>query len=602
MTTQFDPKAASFYGQFVQATYSMYSADPSNLEPKASGDFPAGFHLVAWIQDLILDSTALQFYGFVAQSAHNANQFVVAIRGTSNWVEFWHNLNALGMTPFKTRNCGMVADGFARIYDTLQVVECPPAGQAAAAVRRLAPPAGSFAQQVSALVRRRQTQGTPREMGADPFSQSASVEITGHSLGAALATLYATESECTGQIANPMLCTFASPLVGDATFASVFNGLKLTSWRVDNAVDLGCWHSLATYLSLIDPTKQPEMGCRLPAGQPHPAARAVSVEQEARVKQESPTILLSDSRIYPLPSSVVALQRKIARYGRKLVHRATLPLPSAQGATEVVDAIAFAPPRMARGETFLVQVFLGRTEIDEEPVRIAALASDPSADKRAIATLDVEVAVGDRIDIRLEAQSLSVADADQALIWRGKPRSCTFFVTVPKDFTADHVAIQARLYRQSVPVGRIAFSTPIVAGAASEPPTPVGDLSRVYRRAFLSYAWPDRPEVIRRAQALQAANIDFFWTFCLSNRGSAGSAGSTGKSTVATSSSSSGRPMRRIRNGSARRSLTRSNASTSRDHPRRPRPRSTRSSSKALHRRSRLTHSPSFSSTTPCST
>ena len=140
------------------------------------------------------------------------------------------------------------------------------------------------------------------------------MEITGHSLGAALATLYAMENAHAGQIVNPMLCTFASPLVGDATFASVFNGLKLTSWRVDNALDLvtkapppvlgfvhvdtevpvnsaskvwpnpGCWHSLATYLSLIDPTKQPDTGCRLPvlaerppvAAQPlvHPAAAA----------------------------------------------------------------------------------------------------------------------------------------------------------------------------------------------------------------------------------------------------------------------------------------------------------------------------------------
>jgi Lipase (class 3) len=297
MTTPFDPKAASLYGQFVQAAYSMYSADPSNLEPKASGDFPAGFRTVAWIQmkDFILGSTAPLFYGFVAQSTQNANQFVVAIRGTSNWVEWWDDLNAMGKMPFKIPNCGMVADGFARIYDTLQVVECPPAAAAAAPAPRLAPPAGSFAQQISALVRRRQTLRTVGKMGANPFAQSASVEITGQSVGAALATLYAMENARTKQIDNPMLCTFASPLVGDPTFASAFDALNLTSWRVDNALDLvtkappkvlgfvhvdtevpvnsalkvwpnpGCWHSLATYLSLIDPTKQPDAGCRAPA-------------------------------------------------------------------------------------------------------------------------------------------------------------------------------------------------------------------------------------------------------------------------------------------------------------------------------------------------
>jgi C1A family cysteine protease/GH25 family lysozyme M1 (1,4-beta-N-acetylmuramidase) len=295
MNIPFDPKAASSYGQFVQAAYTMYSADPNNLQPKPSTDFPAGFHMAAWIQmnDFLLSSTGPKFYGFVAQSAQNANQFIVAIRGTSDLEEWWDDLNALKLTPFKVPNSGNVGDGFARIYDTLQVIECPPAG-AAGVAPRLAPPAGSFAHQVAALVRRRQTQGAARRTGGNPFAATASVEVTGHSLGAALATLYALENARTGQIASPMLCTFASPLVGDATFAAAFDTLNLTSWRVDNALDLvtklppagfgfvhvntdvpvnsalkvwpnpGCWHSLATYLSLIDPTKQPDAGCRLP--------------------------------------------------------------------------------------------------------------------------------------------------------------------------------------------------------------------------------------------------------------------------------------------------------------------------------------------------
>ena len=229
MTTPFDPKAASLYGQFVQAAYSMHPAGSNNLQPKPANDFPAGFHLVAWIQmdDFLLASTGPQFYGFVAQSAQDAGQFIVALRGTSSVEEWWDDLNALRLTPFKVPNCGSVGDVFARIYDTLQVIECPAAGAAAAQAPRLAPPAGSFAQQVSALVRRRQPQGAVRPMGGNPFAPTASVEITGHSLGAALATLYAMENGRTGQIASPMLCTFASPLVGDATFAAAFNALNL---------------------------------------------------------------------------------------------------------------------------------------------------------------------------------------------------------------------------------------------------------------------------------------------------------------------------------------------------------------------------------------
>jgi hypothetical protein len=38
--------------------------------------------------------------------------------------------------------------------------------------------------------------------------------------------------------ADPALCTFASPAVGDSSFATAFNGLGLPSWRVVNAPDL----------------------------------------------------------------------------------------------------------------------------------------------------------------------------------------------------------------------------------------------------------------------------------------------------------------------------------------------------------------------------
>ncbi len=301
----FDQSAASLYGQFIQTAYSMQSNAPNNQTPPLTGDFPPGYKMAAWVQmkDFIIESTGPVFYGIVAQSILHPEQYVVAIRGTSDWVEWWDDVNALGKIPFKIPNCGNVAAGFARIYDTLQLVEYAPAVTAAPAPRLAA--AGSFAQQIAALVRAHTPQAAVRAGdGVNPFGPTASVEITGHSLGAALATLYAMENGKTAQIANPMLCTFASPLVGDATFASVFNALNLTSWRVDNVMDLvtkgppeilgfvhvqtvtsvnsafkvlptpGCWHSLATYLNLIDPTKPIDASCRLPFTLPAPQPAA----------------------------------------------------------------------------------------------------------------------------------------------------------------------------------------------------------------------------------------------------------------------------------------------------------------------------------------
>jgi len=300
----FDAKAASLYGQFVQAAYTMYSQNvgkPNALTPPPPPppQFPPNYRLVAWIQmqDFILKSTAPSFYGLVAQSDVAPSQFVVAIRGTSNGVEWWDDANAVERTPFKNLACGSVGAGFARIYDTLEVVDCQPAALGASPVQSLKA-VGSFSQQIAALVRRH----TLAAAAPGAFPASASVEVTGHSLGAALATLYTMENAHTEQITNPALCTFASPLVGDAIFAAAFNALALTSWRVDNAPDLVtkippailgfvhvdtkvpvdstgkvmpfvlCWHSLSTYLSLIDTAKQPEPGCRLwLTGTPPPA-------------------------------------------------------------------------------------------------------------------------------------------------------------------------------------------------------------------------------------------------------------------------------------------------------------------------------------------
>src|SRR5262249_13696866 len=91
----FDPQAAVLYGQFVQTAYSMYDAAPNNLTPLPSPDFPAGYDLVAWIQmqDFIIGSLGPTFYGFIAQGKTNPNQFVLAIRGTSNGVEWWDDFN-----------------------------------------------------------------------------------------------------------------------------------------------------------------------------------------------------------------------------------------------------------------------------------------------------------------------------------------------------------------------------------------------------------------------------------------------------------------------------------------------------------------------------
>jgi GH25 family lysozyme M1 (1,4-beta-N-acetylmuramidase) len=401
MTRPFDPDSASLYGQFVQAAYSMYNAAPTNLTPPPSADFPAGYKIVAWIQmqDFIIESTGPVFYGFIAQSAANADQYVVAFRGTQSVVELWDDLNAAVKTPFKIPDCGMVADGFARIYDTLEVIEAPSRAPSAAAAPRSLRPSGAFSAQVAALMRRHTP--APRASGrarTSALPPSASIDVTGHSLGAALATLYVMENAHTEQIANPLLCTFASPLVGDATFASAFNALGLTSWRIDNTLDLVtkvpppilgfvhvdtdvpvnssgkvkrdplCWHSLSTYLSLIDPAKLPDPGCRLPtaAGLPPPAAAASlpppalqgSAPGASQVFRPVAIDINHGDNVQDTPGPLGGFERVKASGIAFLIHKAT-------------EGLTFADPRyQARRAAWMNGIPVQVTDVNGEVLQI----------------------------------------------------------------------------------------------------------------------------------------------------------------------------------------------------------------------------------------
>src|SRR5208337_234214 len=120
---------ATLLGQFVEAAYAMFQANPGDPTPRPSPNFPAGYKLVAGIEmrDFIIGGTEHLFYGFIAQSTTAANQFVAAFRGTVGGVEWWDDFNSIVLTPFRVPGCGSVGAGFARIYNTIALVAYPSA-------------------------------------------------------------------------------------------------------------------------------------------------------------------------------------------------------------------------------------------------------------------------------------------------------------------------------------------------------------------------------------------------------------------------------------------------------------------------------------------
>jgi hypothetical protein len=285
----YDRAKAVFYGQLVNAAYAMYDDHPTNPTPpppKPPKALPGNYRFVAWVQmrDFIFESGNWTFYGLIAQNPSGTNDYVLAIRGTSDPTEWWDDLTSMVPWPMEDFG-GDVGYGFYRIYQTMRIIyplrgqaltEAAPAGQGESLET-----AGTFADQVAEAVRRHAAETQPAPA---PAAALKSVTVAAHSLGSALATLYVADNSRTKKVATPLLCTFASPRVGDYTFATTFDGLGIPSWRIVNELDivpklpifpfwhiqtehlynsgsstvwsLGCWHSIDTYLNLLDP-KQP---------------------------------------------------------------------------------------------------------------------------------------------------------------------------------------------------------------------------------------------------------------------------------------------------------------------------------------------------------
>jgi triacylglycerol lipase len=150
-------------------------------------------------------------FGFVARSRTSGNVFAV-FRGTQSLEDWMANLSF----PQVEHPWGHAEKGFKDLYD-----------QCAAATR-------AAVQQAPA---------------------GANVYVTGHSLGSALATLATADLVDSGS-ANVNMYNFASPRVGDRSFADRFNGRVANRWRIVNTEDIVTTVPIAT----------PELGT---AAQPH---------------------------------------------------------------------------------------------------------------------------------------------------------------------------------------------------------------------------------------------------------------------------------------------------------------------------------------------
>ncbi len=246
------------WGEFVQVAYQMYLDNPGNPNPPQPTYFPAGWTLAMnlTVDPVVGIFSQVEFIGFIAQSAADPSQYLIAFRGTQSdldWIsdfEFW-------MEPFTAiPNGGQVEHGFLAVYQTLNGV-VPGA-----------------------------TAGSPLATIMGNIPTGASITVTGHSLGGALAVLHAAVLAGNG-FSDVTIATFAAPMAGDRQFSTTFMNLVPNSVRIYNIPDIvpdlpgtllgytqvqagiainsldypeidwsiSCFHALLTYLYMLGSTK-----------------------------------------------------------------------------------------------------------------------------------------------------------------------------------------------------------------------------------------------------------------------------------------------------------------------------------------------------------
>ena len=300
MSRDLDKAEAAFYGRFVDAAYTMFKRDETDLTPQPQPhDLPPSHELVAWLNmtDFGLFRNERKFYGFIGRCRANRHEFVLAIRGTEGVIEWWDDVFAR-LVPFtQVPQAGRVEQGFDKIYSSLKVINqtVAAAGASKAASAPSGPPT-SFAGQLEELADSLEEPDVQQKMRLTPAARPRrSFTVTAHSLGSALATMFVMENKWKNKFDISTICTFASPRVGDDEFVRQFNLLPITFWRIVNTQDIvpkvplrippgfdyrhvdtaygfsskgvvkswnpACWHSMKTYLHWLDPSVQLEKGC-----------------------------------------------------------------------------------------------------------------------------------------------------------------------------------------------------------------------------------------------------------------------------------------------------------------------------------------------------
>lgn len=202
----------------------MYLADRTNLTPELPVDDPdvASHTVRAHISLKGLDDVR-RFSGILAQSNTHPDDFVLALRGTRSRADYVAN-GMVAVTKFSDlpRGSSRVHRGWYGLFKSAKATD-PSEGFTSAAE----PDFVACVNSLIATYQSRARDGRPASLRA------VRLTVTGHSLGAAILTLFVVKNASIGDAVRPFrVYTLASPMVGDGAFVAAFNALGLDSRRI----------------------------------------------------------------------------------------------------------------------------------------------------------------------------------------------------------------------------------------------------------------------------------------------------------------------------------------------------------------------------------
>jgi len=210
-----DLNQAILYGQLVNAAYAIAPDSTDNAAGQAISAGGANYEVVTSIfaNDLSTDMNPDRgknrvSIGLVLQAAATGDA-VIAIRGTEGIQEWIHDAEFLLVTCPFLAGAGHTEDGFTAMY--LSMTTGVDAGSQTV-VKAL--PGMAFPRPVTSLT------------------------ICGHSLGGALATLFALDVAANTCFKNPTVYTYASPRTGGPQFAATYNQVVPNTTRIAGRLDL----------------------------------------------------------------------------------------------------------------------------------------------------------------------------------------------------------------------------------------------------------------------------------------------------------------------------------------------------------------------------